>query len=420
VFDVVFQGDLFGGEGAWAGGYQYRDFSIDTKLDSLIDIAVNPCQFEGQTGCTSETGLRSFLAGSREVDDNQDVHSLFFETALDISEAIDLQLAVRYEDYGESDTFDPKLSATWTITDTLTLRGSVQTTFRGPDVDALNPNRVTALSFVGPTAAFKAIDVVGNPGVDPEEAFTYNIGAIFRPTENTTLTIDYWSYDFDNPIIVEDFNALVTAYGQGGAAQEAVQSQIFCTGGSNDGSCPSAEIERIEVQTVNGPSIETSGIDFYAGYFTDVGPGVLTLGLDASHTIEYEQDAYFKNGILVGEAYDAAGSLNAGRGARPIPDLKGRAFAEYNFDAHNFLLYVNYTSSYDDDRNAGVEIDSHTTIDFHYQLSLMNDDLRFTFSAINLADEEAPATRVDLGYDAYTHNPFGQMFKVGVIYRLGE
>ena len=43
-----------------------------------------------------------------------------------------------------------------------------------PDLDAVNESRVTALSYVGPTAAFKAIDYIGNADVEPESAFTYN------------------------------------------------------------------------------------------------------------------------------------------------------------------------------------------------------------------------------------------------------
>ncbi len=79
--------------------------------------------------------------------------------------------------------------------------------------------------------AFKAIDAVGNPDLEPEQAFTYNLGAVMNFTDNLTVTVDYWNYDFDNPIVLEDFNALVTAYGGGGAAKAAVQEQIFCTNG---------------------------------------------------------------------------------------------------------------------------------------------------------------------------------------------
>ena len=419
VLDAVFQGDLFDGSAAWAGGYQYRKIDLQSHLDDLINVAVNPCPFVGQTDCAAQTGLRSFLSGGREVDADQDVHSLFFETALDINEDLDLQLAVRYEDYGTSTTFDPKLAARYTINDLITFRGSVQTTVRGPDLDAINEARVTALSYVGPTAAFKAIDYIGNADVEPESAFTYNAGFIVKPLEGLTVTLDYWNYDFDNPIITEDFNALVSAYTAGGDAKAAVQSQIFCTGAGNDGSCAGSGIERIESQTINGPSIETSGIDLFVDYQLEMGAGIANFGLDMSHTLKYEQDAYYKSGVLVSEAYDAAGFLNGGRGARPLPDLKGRVFGEYNIDVHNFLVYVNHITSYEDERYAGTTVDSQTTYDLHYQYSFMDDAARLTVSAMNVTDEDPPMARLDLSYDGYTHNAFGRMIKVGIEYTLG-
>lgn len=295
------------------------------------------------------------------------------------------------------------------------LRGSVQTTFRGPDLDAVNESRVTALSYVGPTAAFKAIDYIGNADVEPESAFTYNIGLIINPIEDMTITLDFWNYDFDNPIISEDFNALVSAYGAGGASKLAVQGQIFCQGGLNDGSCAASGIERIESMTINGPSIETSGIDLFADYQFEMAGGIAKVGLDLSHTVEYKQDAYNKDGALISAAYDAAGFLNVSRGARPLPDLKGRAFAEFNRDQHNVLFYVNHIANYFDERD-NVNVDSQNTFDLHYQYAFMDEAARVTVSAINFTDEEPPLARVDLNYDGYTHNAFGRMIKVGVEY----
>jgi iron complex outermembrane receptor protein len=417
VIDAVVQGEMFEGEAAWAVGYQYRRTDIESTPSDLTNLGINPCAFVGQTDCSAQTGLRSFLSGGREIDEDQDVHSLFFESAMHISENLDLQLAVRYEDYGDSDTLDPKLAVRWALNDKLTLRGSMQTTFRGPDIDALDPSASTSLSFVGPTAAFKAIDNTGNPDVEPEEAFTYNFGVIYNPMDNLSLTLDYWVYDFDNPIVNEDFNALVTAYSSGGLAKEAVQSQIFCTGGTNDGSCAASAIERIVVNTVNGAGIETSGVDLYANYDIEVGPGTLSLGMDFSHTIEYEVDEYVKNGTVVSASFDAAGFLNGGNAVRPLPDLKGRIFGEYNWGGNNALLYVNHITDYEDER-FNVEVDSQTTYDFHYQLSFLNDDATITFSALNFTDEEPPLARLDLNYDGYTHNAFGRMYKVGFKYSL--
>lgn len=419
VVDAVFQGEFAGGEAAWAAGYQYRDLEIKSDLDDLINLNINPCGFVGQTDCAGQTGLRSFLSGGRPVDTGQDVHAFFVETAMNMSENLDVQLAVRYESYGETDTFDPKLAGRYTVNDWLTLRGSVQTTFRAPDIDSLQTNATTSLSYVGPTQAFKAIDAVGNPDLEPEQAFTYNLGAVMNFTDNLTVTVDYWNYDFDNPIIVEDFNSLVTAYTSGGAAKAAVQEQIFCTAGAgNDGSCAGSGIERIVVQSVNGPSIETSGVDVFVNYVLDSSVGQFTFGADISHTFQYEQDEYVKNGTLVQESYDAAGFLNVSRGARPLPDMKGRVFGEFTLENHNVLLYANHTSEYDDERD-NVSVDSQTTYDLHYRMNLFDDSTALTFSAINFTDEQAPAARVDLGYDAYTHNAFGAMYKVGIEYRMG-
>ena len=419
VVDAVFQGEFAGGEAAWAAGYQYRDLEIKSDLDDLINLNINPCGFVGQTDCAGQTGLRSFLSGGRPVDTGQDVHAFFVETAMNMSENLDVQLAVRYESYGETDTFDPKLAGRYTVNDWLTLRGSVQTTFRAPDIDSLQTNATTSLSYVGPTQAFKAIDAVGNPDLEPEQAFTYNLGAVMNFTDNLTVTVDYWNYDFDNPIIVEDFNSLVTAYTSGGAAKAAVQEQIFCTAGAgNDGSCAGSGIERIVVQSVNGPSIETSGVDVFVNYVLDSSVGQFTFGADISHTLQYEQDEYVKNGTLVQESYDAAGFLNVSRGARPLPDMKGRVFGEFSLENHNVLLYANHTAEYDDERD-NVSVDSQTTYDLHYRLNLFDDSTALTFSAINFTDEKAPAARVDLGYDAYTHNSFGAMYKVGIEYRMG-
>jgi outer membrane receptor protein involved in Fe transport len=418
VLDLVFQGEMFDGQAAWAGGYQYRLTDVTSMPDNLNNLAINPCNFVGQTDCTAQTGLRSFLSGGRAVDASQDVHSLFLENALHISEDLDLQVAVRYVDYGDSDTLDPKVSVRYAMHDKVTLRGSVQTTFRGPDIDSLSPNTSTALSFVGPAAAFKAIDYVGNPDLNPEEAFTYNLGIIVNPTDNLTFTFDYWSYDFDNPIVTEDFNALVSAYSAGGAAKEAVQAQIFCTGGTNDGACAASAIERIVSNTINGPAVTTNGFDIFGEYTTEVGSGNLALGFDFSHTLEYTTEAYIKGDTQVAAAFDAAGGLNAGNAVRPLPDLKGRTFAEYNMGVNNFLLYANYLAEYEDQRFAGVNVDSQTTWDFHYQVQLLDDSLKLTASAINFTDEEPPLARVDLNYDGYTHNAFGRMFKLGIQYTL--
>ena len=65
-----------------------------------------------------------------------------------------------------------------------------------------------------------------------------------------------------------------------------------------------------------------------------------------------------------------------------------------------------------------TEVDSMMTFDAHYSIELMDGALRLTGSALNIADERAPLAPVEAGYDAYTHNPLGRVFQLGLRYTL--
>jgi outer membrane receptor protein involved in Fe transport len=122
---------------------------------------------------------------------DQTVYAAFGEAVLELSEDLVIQLGARYEDYGDGkDTFDPKLSIQYHVNDNLSLRASVQTTFRAPTPNDLDEGSSTALAFVLPALAFKAVDTTGSPDVDPESAFTYNFGLVWS-SDAMTASIDY-------------------------------------------------------------------------------------------------------------------------------------------------------------------------------------------------------------------------------------
>ena len=388
----------------------------------LNNVLINPCRVPGDTTCANKTGMHSFLGASTPYDLDQDVIALFGEAQFQLNEDLSVQAGVRYENYGsDKTTFDPKISVQYFITPELSLRGSVQTTFRGPSPNDTDPGSATALAYVGATLAFKAIDTTGNPDIEPESAFTYNYGLVYSG-ENLTASIDYWAFEFENPIIVESYNQLAVAYATGGAAKAAVQDQITCQGGVRDGSCAASGIERIQANVVNGPRVETAGIDFYVDYGMDLAGNPLNVGMEGTYNLKYDVSAYYLGGVIVAPAYEAAGYYNFDNGSRPIQDLKMRAKANLGFmDNYNALLFVNYVSDYED-RRAGVipvngdTIDSHVTYDLHVSGNFLDESLSVTASVINISDEEPPLAYGDLMYDAYTHNPLGRMFKVGFRY----
>jgi iron complex outermembrane receptor protein len=199
--DFIMQGTmgmLAGGDAAWAFGYERRDYNIKTTLPilpgptatnaltNIHDGNLYPCEMPrdnatkaGRDACASNpVGLFMFLAPTFEEDQNQTVDSLFAEFALPITDDFDMQLALRYEDYGSKDSVDPKMVMRWTPIPSLTLRFTGQTTFRAAHPDEMSSTRTTALQFVNQAGAFKAVDISGNANLDPEEATTYNFGFV--------------------------------------------------------------------------------------------------------------------------------------------------------------------------------------------------------------------------------------------------
>jgi outer membrane receptor protein involved in Fe transport len=60
------------------------------------------------------------------------------------------------------------------------------------------------------------------------------------------------------------------------------------------------------------------------------------------------------------------------------------------------------------------------SFDAHYSYEFMDNALRLTASVLNISDERAPLAPHEQGYDAYTHNPLGRVFKIGLRYTMGE
>ena len=426
--EVVFQQSVENIDFAY--GAQIRHNAVKQDPGDLGNVAINPCRVPGYQDCVNKTGLHSFLGATSAYDLDQTVYAGFAEAIIQLSDKLEAQVGVRYEDYGsDKSTFDPKMSLQYHINDNLSLRGSVQTTFRGPTPNELDPGSSTALAYVAQAIAFKAIDTTGSADLDPESAFTYNFGVVYSG-EDLNASIDYWAFEFENPIVTESYGQLAAAYAAGGEAKAAVQDQITCPGGVTDGSCAASQISRIQANIVNGPRVETSGIDFFVNYGLVAGEMPVTLGLEGTYTLAYDVDSYELNGVQIASGFSAAGNYNFDNNVRPIQDLKMRASVNVAVNQYlNALMYVNYVSEYDDYRAGDanfiatngsdkITIDDQTTVDLHLSTNLLDDSLTLTASVINATDEDPPVVLGDLMYDGYTHNPLGRMLKVGFKYSM--
>lgn len=451
VFDATVDGqlalELGGGPVGYAVGLQARNEKYDLSPFDSTDLTQNPCPFVDptsvtlgntdtldctQSAITAATGPFAFLSGTFPQDTSRTVYGAFFELGLPITDRLNGQLAVRFEDYGGEvgSTIDPKLALRYQATDEVTLRGSVSTTFRGPPQNFLE-GRGTSLQFVGPTNAFKAIDTVGNPNLSNEEALASNLGIVFD-SGNFFGSLDYWRFDFSDPIQVESFNGIVNAFaandcsaggaGVGSATCDALGRRItFQTGAAQ---VPS-NISRIEVRYTNGGDITTSGIDWFAQYDFDTDLGLFTVGTQGTYTIEYDVDDFTTTGgVFLAPGGDFAGELNDDRNTlRSVIPWKANVFAKYSQGIHRATITGRYWGKYDDESASSPardlsNISDMFTVDLNYNVSLLDDALDLRLSVFNLFDTEPPKVQQDLNYDPYQHNPFGRMIKLGLSYTL--
>jgi outer membrane receptor protein involved in Fe transport len=454
VFQAVFSGEtgieLAGGNVGYAFGAQSRNQQYDFRLWDIGNRAINPCPYTSPVAaalgivgadqlspnCTAQTGNSAFLAATDEESTERTVYGVFGELAIPLTEDIDIQAALRFEDYGGEvgGSLDPKLAVSWRVTEELSIRGSASTTFRGPP-QSLLAGTSTALSYVAPTGAFKAIDTVGNPLLGSEEAVSTNFGMIYQ-TDNFYGSIDYWAFSFKDSFQTEGFNSIINAYsgndclGADGvptnsAVCNELRTHIFPVAAHTS----LASTERIVVNWLNGQDIDTSGIDFKAEYrFDGIMDGSVTVGIDGTYGLEYERDAQLdlSGNIQLAAGGDLMGFLNYNQGSAftSKPELKLAAHVAYEDNVHYAGLIARHIGEYDD---AGAPaaypwlatIDSHTTFDLNYVYRGM-DDLVLSASVVNVTDEDPPAARGDLNYDPFTHNAFGRMIKLSFTYTLLE
>lgn len=443
VLDGMLPINFSGGQVGWAFGGQYREEEFDRQYNDIANLNVTPCiatVTTGTTTCAQPVGALGFLAGSRPLNASQDVTALFGELSLPFTENFSAQLAARYEDYGGDigSTFDPKLSVRWQVAEPFAVRGSVGTTFRGPALTQVAPGGVTSLQNVGGT--FRAVDINGNPGLSPESALTYNIGGILQ-TGNLNFIVDYWSFDFDDSVVVEPVANMVAAMFPGGSAVNCgnpafagLEARFTFTG-----PCAVGNVSRLSTSYVNGPNIKTSGIDVQADYtFEDVVlDGMdLELGFSGSHVLEYEVGEVVVEGIAVSAPFSAVGFLNFQTIATPLPELKFEAYANASTENMNARLTARYIGEYEDQRTSlftapnanwpvpGIVLPQGQTIKsfVSYDATLvwqLPAETTVSFSVDNILDTKPPFARLELNYDPFTGDAIGRTFKIGITKRFG-
>lgn len=431
VADLTLSGDTFlelpGGVVQWAFGGQFRRENFTTNQNDLSNAAVTPCvdtPYFGNVTCVPQ-GPFHFLGSALNRDIEADVYAVFGELQAPITDDISLQIAARYEDYGGEvgSTFDPKITARWQVIEPLALRASWGTTFRGPPQTALGDRLGTSFEFIPLAGRYIAVNNFGNPGLEPESAETMSLGAIFE-VGDFNLSVDYWRFDFENPIVNQSATQLAANLfsNLANCANPAYAALIANHFNFNTGtSCAdgTAALSSIDVQAQNGAPVYTDGIDVLANYtIEEVLGGEINIGATFTYVYDYETDDQTVDGILISPAFEAAGRLNSGTTAFSLPQLKGNVYADYSWGAgdHNLRATVNYIDGYVDQRvlsPAAQPIDEWVSLDLDYR-AFLPWDTTLAVSVDNVTDEDPPFARLNLSYDPGVHSALGRTIRVGL------
>ena len=167
------------------------------------------------------------------ADETRDVVSFYGDAEYQVSDNLLVSGAVRCDDYdGFGDTTNFKLAANLRVTDNVRLRASASTGFRAPSMQQIYFSSVST-QFLGgvqiETGTFRndspVAQAIGIPTLEEEESTNLGIGAVIDLTDSWNLTVDYYSIDIDDRIVLSDnlgmglspaLDAALIASGSGG------------------------------------------------------------------------------------------------------------------------------------------------------------------------------------------------------------
>lgn len=360
--------------------------------------------------------LRGEVFGTEATQANgsRDSTAVFAELGVPVMADLEVQLAVRYEDYSDfGTTTDPKVSFLWTPTDTLSIRGSYGTAFRAPSLHQIGLGRTDESPNLVDTVRCDAVGLAcdpmeytavfeGNPDLEPEESSSYNLGVIYEFTENLDISVDYYSYDIDN-IIDADTQFVFSNFGNDPDVVERIPTGI-------DGD--PGEVVQVFDSFQNLGDLETSGLDMDVNYSLESSYGQFGFGFVMNYVLEYEE---YRPGA------DGGVRLNAEAGDFEQPEVRWTASMDWAQDDLAASLAVNYVGEFAGDADAGFgdkTVDAWTTVDATVTyMGLENTTL--TLGATNLFNEEPPYSHHDFfGFVNTVHSGQGRFMYVQANYRF--
>ncbi len=256
----------------YAAGYQYRDESLEQTPA--------PAQFSGD--------IAGLGGATKPIDADRTVNALFGELNIPIVKTLDGNLALRWDDYSDfGSTTNWKANLRWQPTKQVLMRGSYGTGFRAPTLSDLYSPQVlqTSSQFNDPVTGQNDLQVNdlngGNPDLQPETSTQWSVGLVFQPMPSFSAGIDYFNIRVEDVISAPSTQEIVSQNALGNPAyaglviRDPLTNQIIST----------------KTLLANTGTMDVEGVDINLNYRENLGPGVLSMGLNGTYYFKFDQSA---------------------------------------------------------------------------------------------------------------------------------
>ena len=438
-------------------GFEYREESMDDDRDPRLDGTITYTDYEGDTFPLVADVLNS--SPTADVSGSRDVSSIFAEMQIPLADSIDMQIAIRNEDFSDfGDATVGKIAIGWQTASWMSLRGSVSTAFRAPNVIQVNEKTVVRSGTRYDRAAFRVNEVqsvenvidsdsrytiqrmaTGASGLEAEESDNTSFGVVLTPMDNLIITIDTWTIEKDKTIGLfgrenQTVNDMLLRFANGTSncgtfagdplvVREAPDDGD-AAGFAAAGVCPFGNIKFIKnnytnmaLRTIEGTDVgiyydlETAYGDFdvrYIGTFLDKfeqkasgGFAALQAAKDngtipASIPLKGFGDLLGKDGVYDNK-HTLRMSWDKGPYGASLVGLKKGSFVQTSLGIRDGIPYT---------------VPAMTTMDLtlSYDFELSGQKARVRLAVKNLEDERAPTADRYYGYYADAHQDYGRNY----------
>jgi len=393
-----------------------------------------------------------FVEGDIERNIERDMYALFGELSIPVLENLEVQLALRYEDFGLQDSTDPKIAVLYSPLEDLNVRASYGTSFKMPNL-AQTVGSDLALANIadgGRGSYYIVTQTYGDASLKPESADVWNIGLSWKPTnvdwlEGFSMDLDWFSVDHTDKIVAENNQDLIDQENNTGVMDPRIIRDPV-----------SGKITRLVKSRINSDTREVEGFDLVLGYSREVDNyGSFSIRSAISWYEKYQMTTTDR---ITGLTQTTKGVGWANFGGSPLqilPEYKINTTLAWNYDRHRVVATLRYVPEFEQDGNGQNEIavalgqatkdlgasriafgtftnldpscpmtpsranpctiDDFLTVDLQYtyrlpEIGFQQEGSQVQLGIINATNQSPPGVNDDPGWIEGLHDPRGRLF----------